>query len=58
MELSRLCRLGLFKEMYAYATPYAYGLNYTAQMRYTGSEVMLFSKRIEATLEALEQIPA
>lgn len=46
------------KEMYAYATPYAYGLNYTAQRRYTGSEVMFFSKRIEAPLQALEKIAA
>lgn len=46
------------KEMYAYATPYAYGLNYTAQRRYTGSEVMFFSKRIETPLQALEKIAA
>lgn len=46
------------KEMYAYATPFAYGLNYTVQRRYTGSEVMFFSKRIEAPLQALEQIAA
>lgn len=46
------------KEMYAYATPYAYGLNYTAQRRYTGSEVMFFSKRIAVPLMALQQIAA
>ncbi len=46
------------KEMYAYATPYAYGLNYTAQRRYTGSEVMFFSERIEAPLQAFEKIAA
>jgi DNA adenine methylase len=46
------------KEMYSYAKPYAYGLNYTAQRRYTGSEVMFFSKRIEAPLPALEKIAA
>ncbi len=46
------------KEMYAYATPYAYGLNYTAQRRYTGSEVMFFSKRIAAPLQAMEKIAA
>lgn len=46
------------KEMYAYATPYAYGLNYTAQRRYTGSEVMFFSKRIAAPLLSLEKIAA
>ena len=46
------------KEMYAYATPYAYGLNYTAQRRYTGSEVMFFSKRIQAPLQTMEKIAA
>lgn len=46
------------KEMYAYATPYAYGLNYTAQRRYTGSEVMFFSNRIEAPLLSMEKIAA
>jgi len=46
------------KEMYAYATPYAYGLNYTAQRRYTGSEVMFFSKRIAAPMLSLEKIAA
>lgn len=46
------------KEMYAYATPYAYGLNYTAQRRYTGSEVMFFSKRIAAPTLAIEKIAA
>ncbi|WP_138515310.1 DNA adenine methylase [Rhodoferax bucti] len=46
------------KEMYAYATPYAYGLNYTAQRRYTGSEVMFFSKRIAAPLMSIEKMAA
>jgi len=46
------------KEMYAYATPYAYGLNYTAQRRYTGSEVMFFSKRIAVPMLSLEKIAA
>lgn len=45
-------------EMYAYATSYAYGLNYTAQRRYTGSEVMFFSKRIATPLQAMAQIAA
>jgi DNA adenine methylase len=46
------------KEMYAYATPYAYSFNYTAQRRYTGSEVMFLSKRIAAPLQAMAQIAA
>lgn len=46
------------KEMYAYAEPYAYGLNYTAQRRYVGSEVMFFSKRIQAPLQAMEKVAA
>ena len=46
------------KEMYAYAVPYAYGLNYTAQRRYKGSEVMFFSKRIQAPLQSMEKIAA
>jgi DNA adenine methylase len=46
------------KDMYAFAKPYAYGLNYTAQRRYTGSEVMFFSKRIQAPLQTMEQIAA
>lgn len=46
------------KEMYAYAQPHAYGLNYTAQRRYTGSEVMFFSKRIQAPLLTMEQLAA
>jgi DNA adenine methylase len=46
------------KEMYAYAEPHAYGLNYTAQRRYTGSEVMFFSKRIQAPYQTMEKIAA
>lgn len=46
------------KEMYAYATPYAYGLNYTAQRRYTGSEVMFFSKRIAALFPSMDRVAA
>jgi DNA adenine methylase len=46
------------KDMYAYATPHAYGLNYTAQRRYTGSEVMFFSKRIAAPLTSIHKIAA
>jgi DNA adenine methylase len=46
------------REMYAYSEPFAYGLNYTAQRRYTGSEVMFFSKRIQVPLRSLEKIAA
>lgn len=46
------------RDMYAYADPYAYGLNYTAQRRYTGSEVMFFSKRIQVPLLTMQQLAA
>lgn len=46
------------REMYAYTTPYAYGLHYTAQRRYTGSEVMFFSKHLLAPLDTMEKIAA
>jgi DNA adenine methylase len=46
------------REMYGYAMPYAYGLHYTAQRRYMGSEVMFFSKRLQAPLDAIEQLAA
>ena len=36
------------KDMYAYARSMSYGLHYTAQRRYTGSEVMFFSPRLVA----------
>lgn len=34
------------REMYSYAQSLTYGLNYTAQRRYEGSEVMFFSDRV------------
>lgn len=37
------------REMYQYARSLSYGLNYTAQRRYNGSEVMFFSDRLEPT---------
>ena len=41
------------KAMYSYARAFSYNLNYTAQQRYVGSEVMFFSNRLAAP----EQIP-
>lgn len=46
------------KEMYAYTKPYAYGLHYTAQRRYTGSEVMFFSRNMQAPHQMIEKIAA
>lgn len=46
------------QQMYAFVKPYAYGLNYTAQRRYTGSEVMFFSRRLEAPLRGIESMAA
>ena len=46
------------RQMYAYATPYAYGLKYTAQRRYTGSEVMFFSNSVIAPADSLEKMVA
>jgi len=42
------------RAMYAYARSFTYGLHYTAQRRYTGSEVMFFSKRLTPPKEAQE----
>lgn len=36
------------RAMYGYARSFTYGLHYTAQQRYTGSEVMFFSQRLTA----------
>lgn len=36
------------REMYAYAASFTYGLHYTAQQRYMGSEVMFFSQLLAA----------
>jgi len=46
------------EEMYSYAKPFAYGLNYTALRRYKGSEVMFFSTRLKVPMLAIEQIAA
>ena len=41
--------------MYSYAHSFTYGLHYTAQQRYTGSEVMFFSERLRPPEQAQEQ---
>lgn len=38
-------------EMYAYSRTLSYGLNYTAQRRYQGSEAMFFSDRLNLPLD-------
>ncbi|MFZ4288025.1 DNA adenine methylase [Variovorax sp. HJSM1_2] len=42
------------QEMYGYARSFTYGLNYTAQQRYVGSEVMFFSKRLTPPCQTQE----
>lgn len=42
------------RAMYHYARSFTYGLNYTAQRRYMGAEVMFFSKRLTPPAQALE----
>lgn len=42
--------------MYKYARSFTYGLHYTAHQRYTGSEVMFFSKRL--TPSPMEKVQA
>jgi DNA adenine methylase len=44
--------------MYSYARAFSYTLNYTAQQRYVGSEVMFFSDRLEAPGQATEMAAA
>lgn len=44
--------------MYSYARALSYNLNYTAQQRYVGSEVMFFSDRLAAPERALEKAVA
>lgn len=42
------------RTMYAYAQSFTYGLHYTAQRRYTGTEVMFFSERLTPPMRPRE----
>lgn len=42
------------RAMYAYAHSFTYSLHYTAQCRYTGSEVMFFSERLTLPVQVQE----
>ena len=44
--------------MYEYARSFTYGLNYTAQRRYIGAEVMFFGDRLKPPMEMIEQLAA
>lgn len=46
------------RTMYSYAHSFTYGLRYTAQQRYTGSEVMFFSERLTPPVQIQEQMAA
>lgn len=46
------------RTMYSYAHSFTYGLRYTAQQRYTGSEVMFFSERLTPPGQIQEQMAA
>lgn len=46
------------RAMYSYARSFTYELNYTAQQRYIGSEVMFFSERLMPPEQAQEQAAA
>ena len=43
------------REMYQLSQGMSYGLNYTAQRRYVGSEVMFFSEQLVVPDEAIPQ---
>jgi DNA adenine methylase len=40
------------QDMYAYARSFTYGLDYTAQVRYKGAEVMFFSNRLKPPMQS------
>jgi len=44
------------REMYSYSRSLSYGLNYTAQRRYEGSEVMFFSERLTVSEKSLTDV--
>lgn len=44
--------------MYDYAKSFTYGLNYTAQRRYVGAEVMFFGDRLKPPTETAEHLAA
>jgi DNA adenine methylase len=46
------------RSMYQYARSFTYSLNYTAQRRYFGAEVMFFGDRLQAPADLFEQAAA
>jgi DNA adenine methylase len=45
------------RDMYSFTHPFCYGLNYTAQRRYKGEEVMFFSDRLTPPIQ-IEELQA
>ncbi len=45
-------------EMYAFSKSLSYGLNYTAQIRYVGSEVMFFSRKLRVPIGDIPTLAA
>lgn len=46
------------RSMYEYARSLTYGLNYTAQRRYIGAEIMFFGERLKPPAEVAEKVAA